>query len=300
MAPCHVNESLRAISHCSWSVGGKLIISRQKDSTGICCDSDGWYYSISDTGDPSPITPVPPTPVPFPLVYEAGCGLRLNLGHAVWKIGNAYLKVMAIESKSTATREHITLRALRERDVPFTIPEVLYHGEWDGRYYIITSEVPGRSLQQAWWSMSEEEKEICVSSVTTICKDLATWHAPTISGVDGNPLDDPLLLSKHENPEFSCEAIRNHCIHLGMDCSTFVFYHCDLNPGNVIWDAMTKSIGIIDWETAGFVPKEWIRTKMGKAGAMILDHDDGDVDQWEWFHRLDQSMQDEGFAFVDM
>lgn len=48
---------------------------------------------------------------------------------------------------------------------------------------------------------------------------------------------------------------------LGMECSPLVFYHCDLGPGNIIIDPEDDSIGIIDWETAGYVPKDWIRTK---------------------------------------
>jgi hypothetical protein len=155
MASRHVNESLRTISHNFWSIGDKLILSRDQNSKErLWCDSDEWCYSISPNTDaPSPSANLSPThsPVPVSLVHEAACGIRLNPGHAVWSIGNAYLKVMAIEpSGVTATREHVTLQALHQRSVTFAIPEVLYHGEWEGRYYIITTEVPGQSLQQAW------------------------------------------------------------------------------------------------------------------------------------------------------
>lgn len=34
--------------------------------------------------------------------------------------------------------------------------------------------IPGHSVPQAWPSMSEQEKETCVSSATSICKDLAS------------------------------------------------------------------------------------------------------------------------------
>jgi len=87
---------------------------------------------------------------------------------------------------------------------------------------------------------------------------------------------------------------------LGMVCSTLVIYHCDLNPGNIIWDATTKSVGIIDRETAGFVPKEWIRTVVRKSRSMVLEHDDAEVDWWEWARRFDRSLEVEGFDFVDM
>jgi hypothetical protein len=85
-----------------------------------------------------------------------------------------------------------------------------------------------------------------------------------------------------------------------MDCSTLVFHHCDMNPGNIIWDATTRTVGVIDWETAGFVPKEWIRTKVRKSGAMMLECTDGEVDRWEWARRFDESLEAERFAFVSM
>jgi hypothetical protein len=158
MASRHVNEPLRALGDCSWALGDKVMLSRQKDNESIWRDSDGWHYSISNTSDPSSTAHVSSSPVPFPLVHDAGCGLRLDLGHAVWKIGNADLKVLAIDSQSTATREHMTLMALRQRNVAFTIPEVLVTANGKNAT-AFTTKVPGHSLRQAWWSISEEDKE---------------------------------------------------------------------------------------------------------------------------------------------
>jgi hypothetical protein len=148
--------------------------------------------------------------------------------------------------------------------------------------------------------MSEEDKEFCVAATTKICKDLARWHDNTIGSVDGRPLHDLLILADPEHSKLSCGAFRDRYVCLGMDCSTLVFYHCDLNPRNIIWDAAAKSVGIIDWEAAGFVSKEWIRTVVGKPGSMMLEHDDAEVDQLEWARRFDESLEVEGFAFVNM
>lgn len=156
-----VSESLRPVSLSSWSLGDNIILSRQQNVEGRWRDNDGRCYSIS-TEDRLPTPPGSFLPVPFPLIYDAGCGLRLDFGHAVWKIGNAFLKVLATGSLSDTTREHITLQALCQRNVAFSMPDVLFHGEWEGRYHIVTSEVPGLPLQRAWWSMSEEEKEACI------------------------------------------------------------------------------------------------------------------------------------------
>lgn len=55
-----------------------------------------------------------------------------------------------------------------------------------------------------------------------------------------------------------------------MDCSSFVFYHADLNSTNIIVN--DQSVGIVDWEIAGYVPRGWIRTKFLISAAMVLEN----------------------------
>jgi hypothetical protein len=53
-------------------------------------------------------------------------------------MGEAFYKVKILDPGST--REHVTLDYLRnKRPLNFTILEVYYHAEHDGRYYIILS-----------------------------------------------------------------------------------------------------------------------------------------------------------------
>lgn len=84
---------------------------------------------------------------------------------------------------------------------------------------------------------------------------------------------------------------------LGMDCSSFVFYHCDLGPGNIIVNPTEGSIGILDWETAGFVPREWIRTKFCFSSGMDLPVDDEDACP-DWRRRVSRELRDMGFPEV--
>ncbi|CAI7586955.1 unnamed protein product [Penicillium palitans] len=55
----------------------------------------------------------------------------------------------------------------------------------------------------------------------------------------------------------SPSQLLKNCTEMSMDVSTLVFYHCDLGPTNLLVDASTGSLGIIDWELAGYVPIEW-------------------------------------------
>jgi hypothetical protein len=93
---------------------------------------------------PIPLNPYPdanhtqPTRSSCPESYAAG-----NQS-AVWRAGEAFIKPQDLRDPKR-TREHVTLEFLQgKKPLDFKIPNVLYHGEWDGRYYIIVSRVPGR------------------------------------------------------------------------------------------------------------------------------------------------------------
>jgi hypothetical protein len=80
-----------------------------------------------------------------------------------------------------------------------------------------------------------------------------------------------------------------------MDCSTFIFYYYNLGPGNIIINE--ESIGIINWETAGFVPKEWIRTKFCISSG--IDLPDGDQEsRVDWRKRVQKQLEKEGFPEI--
>lgn len=121
----------------------------------------------------------------------------------------AHLKVMTRQEVS-ATREHVTHEALHRKRVSFVIPEILYHGEREGRYYLLVTTVPGRTVFELWSSMSEEVKRRCVSLVAGICKELAVWRGDTFGGIDGRQLCDCYLVTGEEEPDFSHENLRRN------------------------------------------------------------------------------------------
>jgi len=134
-----------------------------------------------------------------------------------------------------ATREHVTLEYLHNNGpLSFAIPNVHYHAEHNGRYYIILSRLAGQTLTTAWPNMDEAIEQHYVSRVASICKELATWQADCISGVDGQHLLCPLLTQIGWPKDFSSRNLLDNCKALGMDCSIFSLYHCDLGPGNIL------------------------------------------------------------------
>jgi serine/threonine protein kinase len=258
-------EFLRMIDDDHWSLGDQHLLSRTTNQfDGAWSDGEEAFYHITTTiqaahsGKPQ---------THFPIVHEAG----KNSAHVIWKIGNAFLKLV-IPHSPMITREHDTLDAIRPilpSDV--TVPQVLLHGEWGGRYFLVLKEVPGLTLHEAWPRMSPSLRSKCVQRVTELCSQLAKTTGQHISGINGGHLPEFYLLKDDTETNFAPSNLEANSRDIGMDCSTLCFYHCDLGPGNVLVDLSTEEIAVIDWECAGYVPKVWIRTKFLVCSSMNLE-----------------------------
>ena len=88
---------------------------------------------------------------------------------------------------------------------------------------------------------------------------MSEWKGPRLGGINGQHVsEDDLRL---RGSDFS--SVQTRCEAIGMDCRSFVFYHTDLGPTNIDVKDEPKvgNVGIIDFETAGYLPWDWIRTK---------------------------------------
>ncbi|KAK0628273.1 kinase-like domain-containing protein [Bombardia bombarda] len=246
-------------------------------------DENSWLF-----GDPLPAESH------IQKLYDAG-GVS-----AVWRIGDAICKARKYPDPNM-TLEHVTLDYLHNKcplgQLNFTIPNVIHHTRSEDRYFIIQSRLPGETLAEAWPSMDEGMKEYYVSRVAGICRDLAAWTGGSVCGVDGRNLSDLYLTPLHGIEDMSPQNLLGNCAELGMDCSSFLFYHCDLGPGNIIVGPAERSLGIVDWEMAGFVPREWIRTKVCVSSGLDLPGDDDDLRQ-DWRRRLQRRLGQDGFPEI--
>ncbi|KAH9903683.1 hypothetical protein F4778DRAFT_94713 [Xylariomycetidae sp. FL2044] len=303
----HVRQLIETIDDNSWIIGGKLLLARQASSAGkdgCHChwsDGDGSFYVLSNAPHPLPPSrPLSPAST-VQQVYEAGDRA------AVWRAGDAFLKVRDLDPyKLRSTREHVTLRALHERgggNLSFAVPRCLYHALWDLRYFLVLSAVPGETLDVAWPTMKEEQKQYYVDRVASICRELGEWEADYIGGVDRKELSDRFMKQRDGPDDYSHRTLVANCIEVGMDCTgSFRFYHCDLGPQNLIIHTADQSIGIIDWETAGFVPAAWIRTKFHISSGMDLTQQPvvaaNPYPGWDWRVRVGRKLGAEGFPEV--
>ena len=286
-------EFLRMIDDDHWSLGDKHLLSRATGPHGCAwSDGEGSYFSITAM---TQATQSWESQTHFPIVHEAG----KNSAHVIWKIGDAFLKLV-IPHSPMITREHDTLDAIKNM-LPsgVTIPQVLLHGEWGGRYFLVLKKVPGLTLHEAWPHMSPDLKSKCVQRVTELCSHLAKNTGQHISGINGNHLPEFYLLKDDTECDFTPSTLESNSREIGMNCSTLCFYHCDLGPGNILVDLGTGEIAIIDWECAGYVPEVWIRTKFRVCSSMNLEPSTGCEEphsKEEWRHRMQMSLGECGFA----
>ena len=280
-----LSNSIKEINADSWLIGNDILLCRGSSQSSYTSWSDGKgsLFSLSKAFHPLPPTRQLTSTNTIRLIYDAG-GVS-----AVWNIGVAFCKIKILDQ--CATREHVTLSYLLKREpLSFAVPHVYHHAKYDGRYYLFISKLRGQTLGTAWATMPETVKTNYVFRVANICKELAAWQGETISGVDGQNLSDHFLTKSGLGRDCSPEILLQNCREMGLECTRFYFYHCDLGPGNIIVDVGTQFIGIIDWETAGFVPKEWIRTKFCLSSGMNLPDNDPD-----WRRRLRRALEEDGF-----
>ncbi|CAG8930259.1 unnamed protein product [Penicillium salamii] len=191
----------------------------------------------------------------------------------VWSIGSdVILKERPDEGPKT---EVITLNYLTSHS-NLPVPKILR--DWvdgDGRYFVLQERIQGQTLEQAWSSLSKEQKVNIADDVVRIREQLRSFKSTSIQNVDQTPccpsllfsdrkphgpfhsdneLWDAISLTLHDPPRrlFPQQALFNLKKRLPK-CEPYVLTHCDLNLGNI----MVKDgalAGILDGEFAAYYP----------------------------------------------
>lgn len=294
--PPYFAWSLKEVDRNTWTVGGRLVITRRDSETPGACWSDGkgGYFTATELPG-SADTSLPSDP---PKLSDGHPFAQLNdyqdIG-AYWMVGDALLHVHRVINPK-ASPEHVILEAVRERTWSFRVPKVYYHGVHDGRYYIVYEKLPGDLLYHVWPHMKDEElKDRIFKQVARAMQELSTWRAASVSGVDGTQLhSDPLSGLVSYRNGCSNKRITSNCEKLGMDCSKIGFAHSFIWPGNIFVDS-EGLVGLIDWMHAGFVPHDWIRTDLYARSSSGFQHWPSDK-QREWIWGVDKELREMGFG----
>ncbi|KAH6699584.1 kinase-like domain-containing protein [Verticillium dahliae] len=277
----HLNESIREVDKSSWLISNTLLLTRssspppEKVPTDQVCwsDSNGGHFALYAAPEPLPDSKL--------LAEDSSSISRVHAVDnqaAVWRAGEAFIKAHHMDYPDV-TREHVTLQFLKDqKSQGFDFPNVFHHFETGSRYFLIVSRVPGQLLDEAWPSLDETKRHYYIGQVAEICNRLAAWKGDIVGGVDGRQLLERYLVKGNSKmtDALSPQQLLKNCTEMSMDISTLVFYHCDLGPTNILVNVSTGSLGIIDWELAGYVPIEWVRTKFRLSAGMDFSHGDED------------------------
>ncbi|EYB32630.1 hypothetical protein FG05_03382 [Fusarium graminearum] len=176
-----------------------------------------------------------------------------------------------------------TIPCLRRLHVQ--VPKVYCSFKHKGRVFILMERIAGQDLAQGWTQRSEESKARILAqlkTITTKLRSITPQNGIGVANVDGGPIFDQRLPEKSfwgpfvRIQDFHREL--RHGLELRDDEEAFpglreliefhnssmqrpVFTHGDLSSFNImaVYDKVT---GIVDWETAGWMPPYWEYTSV--------------------------------------
>lgn len=191
--------------------------------------------------------------------------------------------------------EEAALRQVKQHAPAVPVPEVdysIFPPDRDGpsqQGIIFMNYIDGNTLESVWPSLDDATKQrVCkdiwqvIAKIREVPKPSDIDQSVYYSSADGSPIHHPML----GDPEDPCpklmddEALRarineRYVKHNGLsyadgkdlpmllprsECS--VFTHGDIHPGNILLDKACHIIGLVDWESAGFLPDYWEYAQM--------------------------------------
>lgn len=198
------------------------------------------------------------------------------------------------------------------------LPEVIFSWidrEWS-RTFIITRRIPGKTLDRRWWSLTESQRSEIARQVAEYCRDLSRTTSSNLESATKGGLLDYHLNDVAPKNHPSCKMrlvgpysfddlnlfLRRRMEHSDQPLpsfeNTFHFYHLLLSPASIMISEEGKVTGILDWGSAGFVPKFWFTLKtLISAGFILEETFEGQLrsDRFPWAFLLHDALVAEGF-----
>ncbi|KAK3297498.1 kinase-like domain-containing protein [Chaetomium fimeti] len=191
-----------------------------------------------------------------------------------------YLKVVHSTRRESLVNEYATLGLLRRyTNVP--VPRALDVVSDSSYTYLLTTQVPGHRLDLCIDTMSDEDTATLVSELRRHMTALRAVPRPRgrrhiiSNATDGRCFDDRINAALNDDQvwgEFVGPFLSENAFNNTLRCGALpevvqrsghkvVFTHGDLNPSNILVDEHGGLAGIVDWESAGWLPEYWDYTK---------------------------------------
>lgn len=188
----------------------------------------------------------------------------------LWTVGSKWL--LKDQPLRGSGYDAVSVEYLRKRTTIPLVPEIRSWTD-SSRLFTWTSLVEGCTLEEAWSTLSEDEKDSYAKEVAGYVKQLRDIRSPIMGSVDGQLLRDRSITGNDPSvawyigateTEWWSDTLRPGLSNLPPQtieelqrdfpsCSPYTFTHGDLNAQNI----MVKNgrvMAIIDWEMAGFYP----------------------------------------------
>jgi hypothetical protein len=229
---------------------------------------------------------------------------------ACWRFGDAYFKVKSwCEGMDTESN----LIAFAREAVP-SIPVPKVYCSWLdrawNRSFLVLAAVEGKTLNEAWPSLSDTQRQKVAATVATFCETLASQTSQKLQNPSGGSVLEPFLTYKkdfalpswipHPLGPLSQAELHAYLTKLNPEAQleigdTFHFYHADFGPTNILLSDEGEISGIIDWESAGFCPRFWIGTKPLASGGFNLSPEQELAKKRAWAVLSASALAERGF-----
>lgn len=199
--------------------------------------------------------------------------------YQVWQY-NATTVIKRVSPPSAAAAEAASMQLARERTsapVPRILKTII--PEEENEYGVIFMEfVDGQSLQEAWPSLSSEDKQTITGQLKDYLHQIRQVQGDFIGSVDQSVCNDQLFSNReHQYGPYqdedafragiaqslrACDAnsftqIAINMVNAMPQSKRIVLTHGDLVPRNILVREGGHVVAIIDWEMSGFYPEYW-------------------------------------------
>lgn len=188
---------------------------------------------------------------------------------------------MCIKVKPVVTLAEANAMRLVAQHTSVPVPKIYCAFIYRGKTYTVMSKITGKMVCHGWRNRSEESKSKILTQLRRMITEIRAIPAPkgtSVGSVDGGPFCDCRLPSKLLWGPFCTTRDFHEALADGLDLETvyanlpselqdlFEFYkqsnsglvltHGDLSCLNILVEG-DNVVGIVDWETAGWLPPYW-------------------------------------------
>jgi hypothetical protein len=260
--------SIRGITSDIILLGDSIVLGRyDKKPPLLTCWSDGGggWYSITQSSESS----FKDGHVDIYSIGEFEPGMTKYGPSARREVGEAYICVILLDNESYKGQPEKQFQVARAAGFSFVVPKLLWSC-YEGRVgYFVYTALHGVDIATKWPLLTDKDiRDLVITDIADAHLEMAKWSGKPMLGLDETV---PVMTGGLEScniygddpPVHGAELLIENCEKLGIDCDDIVLSINDIDPRNIIVSSSGAFVGFQEWWNAGYVPKDWVFTKIG-------------------------------------